>query len=555
MIKFLFKAIILPILFLLAIPLIILGLMYQPMDNPLKDLSSDVNIDVINELETSLKTFLESENQDQPVVVSLSDDEINGLLIGALQGINANYLETEDYVIEESLYGFSGVWVNFKDDQVEIQAKLDVFVPLGDEPFVYQTGVRIVLEPEIDLESVTLTLKQVSIGNLPILWIFDVATWVLDVALDLNVNDVIEDLFSGFGTFDASEKSVTIDISNLIETQLSLDASTKELVLELVTFVSAASLIEFKTEEDAFELSIGLQLLNSDVEPFVLNPEDVIETEEDFQALFEALFDPYAIAGSMIEASLLNEPFTPYVDINEYMLNQLIGYTLTDLTTDDVILSTSLGDFNIEILKPFMRNLDIHVPFSLTNTLTDDAFISYVIIGTTFELVEANLEIELTSIQLGTLNLEASLISSLLANLPDNDMLVGSKIVIKDLDALFGNAGISLESIVMLDQAIRIYVTASETLDLSVVTELVDDILEAFTENPNIPAAVSEAANEVLAAVLSGDTEVIEAEIENLLETFETLTEEEQAILSQEIQALIENSDIDFTDLFNFIPE
>ncbi len=555
MIKFLFKAIILPILFLLAIPLIILGLMYQPMDNPLKDLSSDVNIDVINELETSLKTFLESENQDQPVVVSLSDDEINGLLIGALQGINANYLETEDYVIEESLYGFSGVWVNFKDDQVEIQAKLDVFVPLGDEPFVYQTGVRIVLEPEIDLESVTLTLKQVSIGNLPILWIFDVATWVLDVALDLNVNDVIEDLFSGFGTFDASEKSVTIDISNLIETQLSLDASTKELVLELVTFVSAASLIEFKTEEDAFELSIGLQLLNSDVEPFVLNPEDVIETEEDFQALFEALFDPYAIAGSMIEASLLNEPFTPYVDINEYMLNQLIGYTLTDLTTDDVILSTSLGDFNIEILKPFMRNLDIHVPFSLTNTLTDDAFISYVIIGTTFELAEANLEIELTSIQLGTLSLEASLISSLLANLPDNDMLVGSKIVIKDLDALFGNAGISLESIVMLDQAIRIYVTASETLDLSVVTELVDDILEAFTENPNIPAAVSEAANEVLAAVLSGDTEVIEAEIENLLETFETLTEEEQAILSQEIQALIENSDIDFTDLFNFIPE
>jgi hypothetical protein len=555
MIKFLFKAIILPILFLLAIPLIILGLMYQPMDNPLKDLSSDVNIDVINELETSLKTFLESENQDQPVVVSLSDDEINGLLIGALQGINANYLETEDYVIEESLYGFSGVWVNFKDDQVEIQAKLDVFVPLGDEPFVYQTGVRIVLEPEIDLESVTLTLKQVSIGNLPILWIFDVATWVLDVALDLNVNDVIEDLFSGFGTFDASEKSVTIDISNLIETQLSLDASTKELVLELITFVSAASLIEFKTEEDAFELSIGLQLLNSDVEPFVLNPEDVIETEEDFQPIFETLFDPYAIAGSMIEASLLNKPFTPYVDINEYMLNQLIGYTLTDLTTDGVILSTSLGDFNIEILKPFMRNLDIHVPFSLTNTLTDDAFISYVIIGTTFELAEANLEIELTSIQLGTLSLEASLISSLLANLPDNDMLVGSKIVIKDLDALFGNAGISLESIVMLDQAIRIYVTASETLDLSVVTELVDDILEAFTENPNIPAAVSEAANEVLAAVLSGDTEVIEAEIENLLETFETLTEEEQAILSQEIQALIENSDIDFTDLFNFIPE
>jgi transcription termination factor NusB len=112
--------------------------------------------------------------------------------------------------------------------------------------------------------------------------------------------------------------------------------------------------------------------------------------------------------------------------------------------------------------------------------------------------------------------------------------------------------GISLEAIESYDTYIRVLVTASETLDFSIVEELVDDILTTFTENPNIPEAVQEATQDVLDAVLAGDSEQIQAEVENLLETFETLTEEEQAILQAEIEALIANSDIDFNALFNF---
>jgi hypothetical protein len=485
-------------------------------------------------------------------VFALTDEDINGLLVSVFQDMNASFLESEEYVIEEELYGFSGAWVTFEAGKVEINAKLDIFIPLGENPFVYQTGVTIVLEPEISLDAITLKVDRVSVGNLPILWIFDVATWVLDVALDIQVDDMVNSILEGFGEFNEDEKSVTINIKNLIETQIPINEDALSLIQEMYTFVSAAELVKVETKESQIELSLAMQLLKTEIEPFVLDEEDKIVTSEDFQALFESLFDPYAIAGSMIEASLLDQTFTPYVDINEFMLNQLIDYTIKDMVFEGSLISTETGMYKIEVLAPFMRNLAIHVPFSITNTETGDTFVSYVIVGTRYELVDKDLHITLTSVTLGTLELEETLLNSILSNLPENEMISGNAIVISDLDALFGSAGISLEAIESYDTYIRVLVTASETLDFSIVEELVDDILTTFTENPNIPEAVQEATQDVLDAVLAGDSEQIQAEVENLLETFETLTEEEQAILQAEIEALIANSDIDFNALFNF---
>jgi hypothetical protein len=79
MFKFLFKVIVLPILILVSIPLILLGLMYKPMDNPLLELTGDNTINIQEELEASFNTFLASETFDEPVVFALTDEEINGL--------------------------------------------------------------------------------------------------------------------------------------------------------------------------------------------------------------------------------------------------------------------------------------------------------------------------------------------------------------------------------------------------------------------------------------------------------------------------------------------
>jgi hypothetical protein len=554
MIKFFVRFIILPIIILISIPIVILGLMYKPMDNPLKDLSGE-NFSLSETSEEAFNTFLESDTKDQPVTFSITDDVANSFILELLKNTNVNFLDTEDYVIENEIYGFSGAWISFDENEVEIFAKVDIFVPVGNEPFVFQTGIKIVLEPTINLEEISLEIESISIGNLPILWIFRLASWIFDNAFDMDVEETVNESFAGFGDFNEEELKVTINVKDFISNQLEADEALKSALIEMVTFISSAELIEIKAADEAFEFSLALQLLDTDIEPFNLEEGDQITSEADFEALFETLFDPYAIAGSMIEASLLGETFTPYVDISSYVLNQVLGYTLVDLLTDSVLFNTEIGSYEIEISSPFLRDLDIYVPVTLLNYDIERSFTTYIIIGTEFLLTNNNLEIAFESINLGTIALDDDLLESLFAIVPENDMIIGNRVIIKDVDQLFGSAGITLVNLEAKDDFIRIFVSANNTLDLTLVEDLVDDILDTFTTNPNIPTEVSDAATSVLAAVTTGNAEAIEEEIGNLLLAMETLSEEDQAILSAEINALLAASPLDFSDLFNFIPE
>ena len=554
MIKFIVRFIVLPIIVLISIPIVILGLMYKPMDNPLKDLSGE-DFSLSETIEEAFNTFLESDTKDQPVTFSITDDVANSFILELLKNTNVNFLDTEDYVIEEEFYGFSGAWISFDENEVEIFAKVDIFVPVGNEPFVFQTGIKIVLEPTINLEEISLEIESISIGNLPILWIFRLASWISDIALDLDVEETVNESLAGFGDFDEEELKVTINVKDFISNQLEADETLKTAIIEMVTFISSAELIEIKATDEAFEFSLALQLLDTDIEPFNLEEGDQITSEADFEALFATLFDPYAIAGSMIEASLLGETFTPYVDISSYVLNQVLGYTLVDLLTDNVLFNTEIGSYEIEISSPFLRDLDIYIPVTLLNYDIERLFTTYIIIGTEFLLTNNNLEIAFETITLGTIALDDDLLESLFAIVPENDMIIGNRVIIKDVDQLFGSAGITLVNLEAKDDFIRIFVSANNTLDFTLVEDLVDDILDTFTTNPNIPTEVSDAATSVLAAVTAGNAEAIEEEIGNLLLAMETLSEEDQAILSAEINALLASSPLDFSDLFNFIPE
>lgn len=554
MIKFIVRFIVLPIIILISIPIILLGLMYKPMENPLADLSGE-GFSLSETIEEAFNTFLNLETKDQPVTFAITDDVANSFILNLLKNTNANYLDTEDYVIKEEFYGFSGAWITFSDDEVEIFAKADIFIPIGSEPFVYQTGVKIVLSPKINLEEISLEIESISIGNLPILWIFRLASWISEIAFDMDIEESVNESLEGFGEFNEDELKVTINIKDFISNQLGAEESLKTALIEMITFISSAKLIEIKATDEAFEFSLALELLDTDIEPFSLEAGDSITSEADFEALFATLFDPYAIAGSMIEASLLGQTFTPYVDISSYVLNQVLGYTLNDLIVDNALFKTELGNFEIQVATPFLRDLDIYVPITILNYEIERLFTTYMIIGTDFKLVDNNLEIEFKNITLGTIELDDDVLQSLFAIVPENDMITGNRVIIKDVDALFGSAGITLVKLEANDDFIRIFVSASNTLDFSLVENLVDDILNAFTTNPNIPSEVSDAATSVLAAVTAGNAEAIEAEIEGLLTAMESLSEEDQAILTAEINALLANSPLDFSDLFNFIPE
>ena len=387
------------------------------------------------------------------------------------------------------------------------------------------------------------------------LWIYDIANTLIETFSDLNIETIINDVFSGYGTFDAGERAVVIDVKDLLKTVLGADEETGLLIEELMTLINAAELIEIGPVDNAFELSIQLQQLRLEtpLTPFDTNliPQD----SEAFSQLFETLFDPYILMGSIIESTLNSDSVSPYVDLDETMLNQITGYILKDTLTEGQIYELSIGTYVVQIQAPIVsvdEVMHIIVPISINDE--SQSFDTAIFIEVNPSMDGTDVLFELTSITLGTIEIEETLLTSLLGYV-NSSFINDNTIRIENIDTLFGIEGISLRSIAVAGNALRITVNADDALDVSLVNQAVDDLLEAFTNDESIPETVSNAAQNVLDVVSSGDEEAISQAVSEMIDVFDTLTVEEQEALSNTVLAILEDSDITFENIFDLIPE
>ena len=329
MFKWLFKNLILPILILLAIPVTLIALIYKPMDNPLASLEETEQVSVLTRIDASVEAFLADETGELPVTISMSEDEINALLLSVLQDQNSEYLNSASYVFEEQLFGYAGSWVELEDDVLSVISKADIFIPLGEDSFTYQTALTLSFSIDINLDTITLEFESLKLGNLGLLWIYNIANSAMEAIADVNIENTINDLFEGYGTFDSENLSVVIDVKDLLLTLVGADESTSALIEQAMVFIASAELVDVGPVEDAFALNVHLEKLRLEepIESFdpALIPADATE----FQAIFSELFDPYVIMGSIIESSLNTDSVLPYVDLSETKLNQIVGYVLS----------------------------------------------------------------------------------------------------------------------------------------------------------------------------------------------------------------------------------
>lgn len=555
MIKWLFKNLVLPILIILSIPIVIVALVYQPLENPLATVDDEQSTSILERIDASFETFLNDETNEVPLTVSMSEDEINQLLKTVLQDQNSNYLISDDYVIEESLYGYAGSWVEFEEDQLQVVSKVDIFIPIGEDGFTYQTAVTAAFSIDIEIDTITLHFESLKLGNLGLLWIYDIANFVVETFTDVNIDGIINDVFSGYGTFDAGERSVVIDVKDLLKTALGADEETGVLIEEVMSLISAAELIEIGPVDDAFELSIHLEKLRLEepVEAFdtALIPQD----ENAFQSVFEDLFDPYILMGSIIESSLNTDSVSPYVDLDETMLNQITGYILKDMITDGVLYELEIDPYVIQIQAPVVvidETMQIIIPITLVSD--GQQFKTAIFVEVNPKMDQSDMLFELSSITLGTILIEEAFLNTLLEYV-DSSFITDNTIRIEDIDALFGIENISIESISVVSQALRITVNADNALDTTLITQAVDDLLDTFANDESIPESVSVAAQGVLDVVSSGDPEAISEAVSEMIDIFDTLTVEEQESLSNTVLSILEDSDITFENIFDFIPE
>jgi len=555
MIKWLFKNLVLPVLIILAIPLVIIAFMYQPLENPLASIEDNEETPLLDRINDSVETFLNDETGEIPVVISMSEDEINGLLKEVLQDQNNQYLLEDDYVIEDDLYGYSGSWVEFKDDTIVVVSKVDVFLPIGEEGFTFQSALNAEFSVDINMDTITLQFESLKIGNLGLLWIYDIANTLIETFSDLNIETIINDVFSGYGTFDAGERSVMIDVKDLLKTALGADEETGTLIEELMTIINAAELIEIGPVDDAFEFNIQLQKLRLETPLTPFDTRLIPQDSDAFSELFESLFDPYILMGSIIESTLNSDAVSPYVDLDETMLNQVTGYILKDTLNEGIIYELTIGTYTVQIQAPIVsvdEVMHIIVPISMSGE--SQSFETAIFIEVNPTMDGSDVLFELTSITLGTIEIEEAFLTTLLAYI-NSDFITDNAIRIENIDTLFGIESISIESIAVNGDALRITVNADNALDTSLINQAVGDLLDAFVDDESIPEAVSTAAQQVLDGVSSGDEEAISQAVSDMIDAFDTLTEEEQTELSNTVLSILENSDITFENIFDLIPE
>ena len=555
MFKWIFKNLILPILILLAIPVTLIALIYKPMDNPLASLEETEQVSVLTRIDASVEAFLADETGELPVTISMSEDEINALLLSVLQDQNSEYLNSASYVFEEQLFGYAGSWVELEDDVLSVISKADIFIPLGEDSFTYQTALTLSFSIDINLDTITLEFESLKLGNLGLLWIYNIANSAMEAIADVNIENTINDLFEGYGTFDSENLSVVIDVKDLLLTLVGADEATSALIEQAMVFIASAELVDVGPVEDAFALNVHLEKLRLEepIESFdpALIPADATE----FQAIFSELFDPYVIMGSIIESSLNTDSVLPYVDLNETKLNQIVGYVLSSSIVDGVLYQLDVSSYNINIDVPVIHmndTMSIIIPIQIENE--GQMFETAIIMNVSPELSGSDLLFEFTSIQLGTIVIDDTLIESGLAFV-SSDFIDGNAIKIENIDTLFGVEGVSLEAVRVVGDALRVSVNASDALDTTVIAETVNDVLDILSTDENIPESVSVAAEEVINAALSGDEAAVTEAVETMIETFDTLTEEEQTALSETVLSIIETSDLSLDEIFGLLPE
>ena len=142
-------------------------------------------------------------------------------------------------------------------------------------------------------------------------------------------------------------------------------------------------------------------------------------------------------------------------------------------------------------------------------------------------------------------------IGNILTLLGDNELIVDGAFVIKDFDAQMSQAGMSIQSVSVVNQNLRLYV-AIDAIDLGAIQDAVNDVLDVIADNDYSPE-LNEAIDDVLAVLTDPEADP-EAAVEALITELGNLTDEEQEALLTDMTAALEDSGYTLEEILGLLP-
>lgn len=552
--KFLFKLIVIPVLSLAAVPAIFLGLTYRSFTIPYDDFEGANAVSLVDMVYEEVDNFLIDNNTDSTIGLHWTQQNVNSLLKEAYVSMNPLYLsetatdDEKDFVVKEEMFGYQGSWVQFSEDTVAIESGLQVFV----KGFTYKTVVLISFKLTIDTEEIVLTLDKLNVGNLPLAWTFSTASWAAEQVMGQDIQTIINEQLGGIATFNPETLEIRLDVQAAVDEALSEDPQTSDLVNSLLQFIAQNDLLSIKFTEGAFNVDLALGKLRDTTTPFMLDDADRIITEADLETIM-------ASKASSLVFSTLSTTDYPFVELNELTLNRILEYFMRDsLVSSGVLQQMTIEEqYSITVYAPYIRmndNIVVHIPILIEDVSNpENNFPTIIKIAATPEIDGSDLKIVFNDLTAGEISLSEEYIANILALLGDSPFIVDGAFVIDNFDSLMSQTGMGLQSVQVVGDKLRLYVLLNESIDLVEIQNMVNDVLVAIVDNPEYPAELNTAINDVLDSVADplADPEVA---IENLITVFESLTDEEQTAVYEDLLTAFEGTDYDLNDILGLLP-
>lgn len=555
--KFLFKVLVLPILTLIAIPAIILAFLYKPVEIPKDDFSSIQAVSLTAMIQENIDEFLVDNDQDSTVGIELAQSDANSLLLNQLRSINPDYMvdsATDDkkyYVMKESFFGYQGSWVRFKDDVIEIESGAHIFV----SSFTFKTRLLIAFKITIDTDEVVLKLDKLTVGNIPLAWSFSTASWIAEQVTGDSLKSLIDGQLKGLATFDLTKREIRLSVDTIIEEMIQ-ENQQKAMIRSLIAFVKANDFLDIGFNDGSFGVDLALGKLHDPESPFVLNEADKIANDTQLQSILASK------ASAMIFSTLGSTNPTPFIDLDALTLNRMFEYFMRGNQTtagSGIILETPLFEkYLIKAYVPYIsfaagNKFIVNIPLVITDD-TDPLkhFQSIIKIDATPEISGSDLRIVLNELNAGTVSLTNQYIADILTMLGDNDIIVDGAFVIKDFDTQMNAAGMGIQSVAVVNERLRIFVSLSESIPIAQIQDAVQDVLDAIQNNPAYPPELTDAVSDVLASLTDPEADPQQA-IEALVTEFGNLSDSDQALLFDDLVDALEDTGLTYEEIFGLL--
>ncbi|MFA5560325.1 MAG: hypothetical protein WC964_00965 [Acholeplasmataceae bacterium] len=545
--KFLLKLIFYPLIFIGVLLGTIIFLLTKSVQIPKEYYEAPVGVNLSDMIKDEVDSFLTEHDENSSLSIGLSQNQIHHLIVEQLRSQNTSYaLESttdpnlKNYVIKEDYFGYQGSWTRFKKDTIEIESGAHIFVA----GITFKTRLLLVLKVETDLEETNIKLDKVTIGRLPLAWMFGTANKLIKNIAGQDIEGIINEQLQGYGTFDPNTRTLNIKIDEAVSNLTENDSQAQSLIKTLIAFVQENELVNIGIDEDGASVSLALGKISDKTEPFVLDEADKIADDTEMQAILMA-------KGSTLVVSLLSTNSDPFIQLDAFTLNRFFEFFSRDAQVDGVLMKTTyLEDYTLEVGIPFVTIVGseflIQIPVKMYETDDDaKAFQTIIKLQSTPSFVNDDLAFSLDTARAGLITLGSDHIVDIIAVLGETEFIVDGKFVIKDFTQTMNQSGMEVKDVVVENGQLKLFVQPN-VADFEDLQNVISEVLEDLLNTTTLPEEFTDA----LADLLDNPADPDQA-IQAVLDAMENLDDEELEDLFNELESLLENSEYSFEDIFN----